>query len=170
MNAQRNGTKWLGAGLMAGMMLLNAVLVAAPAPAQTLQVRPGVVQVRVLDVKGQAIADQVVFVMRDGKVLQEAKTDKAGDCRLPDLAAGNYQLAVGKLTPMDFTAANDATLSQVSVVLPVDSARGAIEWAAPLTWVVIGGVVVAVAAAALIIHHNNKNDTKKVYYPKHVSE
>ena len=145
-------------GLVA-MATLCAGISSGAAKTAALKVHSGDLKCVVLDAEGTSMSDMTLRVLREGKVVSQAVTDKEGACLLKNLPVGKCDLYAGLDQPMKLLVAADTETATLRIVLPARESH-AVEYITPEggslgitrhTWMWVGGgAVVAVVAAPVI--------------------
>ena len=133
----------------------------------TTTVVAGDVKGTVSDATGKPMAGVAVKLLKDGKMVVVAISDKAGHFALERIEASNYELLMPGMNPLPFNASDRSGLTVLKVVLPIERPYAAAEtgFLGIYDWVimsfeetpVIAGLVGAgvVAAIAVPIAVNN---------------
>lgn len=126
----------------------------------TVTVTPdGLLVGALIDASGHGVGEAAVAVVKDGKLLLNSKTDKAGKFQARGVTPGKI-LVVTNQTLHKFQAVDSTTAdpdAKKGIIIPVDPeiARGAFnKWSAGL----IGTLLVAGVVAAIIIATDDDDD------------
>jgi hypothetical protein len=147
-----------------GVVLAQSVPAIAPAIDVELS-RDGLLTGRVVDARGQAIADGEVTVLGREAIVSHVKTDREGNFRVPNMQAGMFRLVSKEVVQVcRVWSPGTAPPSAQRSALLVASTEVAAGQVAPLRyWLgnpnVIGGIA-AIVIATPIIANNIRQDRK----------
>jgi len=137
------------------------VCVVSAAPKTTeVKLGTGTITGVVTDAKGKAVAGAPLWLVRDGELVMEVRTDKDGKYSLKDVPAGKFDLVIGSEMRVKMVTAADSQLRVLNLVLPGTNYSAAAwpTWRGVKAWylalptagkaAVIAGGAVAVGGAA----------------------
>ena len=111
-------------------------------------VAAGDVKGTVSDATGKPMAGVAVKLLKDGKMVMTAVSDKAGQFALRGIEAGNYELLMPGMNPLPLKASGKRGPAAIKVVLPIRKPYAAAEtsFSGFYDWVILSFVETPVVA------------------------